>query len=101
VLPGRAKDPGGFIATEATHPFSNRRVYVSAEAVRIMANEYGFVSREDVAGLREDLADANTRIAQLEQELEEADRFQSHIDGITKHGFQVKRAPGRPSLKKA
>lgn len=101
VLPGRAKDPDGFIATAAKHPFTDRRVYVSAEAVRIMAAEYGMASREDVFALREELAEANHRIEQLEQELAEADLVQQGIDGLMKHGYVPKRAAGRPPKQKA
>lgn len=99
VLPGRAKDPDGFIATSAVHPMTNRKVFVSAEAVRIMGNEFGMVGREEIAGLKEDLANANHRISQLELELKEADALTDGIDGLMRQGFVPKRAAGRPKTK--
>lgn len=101
VLQNRAKDPDGFIATDATHPLTNLRVFVSAEAVRIMGHQYGMVTREEVAGLKEDLSDANHRISQLELELKEADRLADGIDGFMKQGYVPKRAAGRPPKAKA
>ena len=101
VLSGRAKDPDGFIETAGRHPFSDRRVYVSAEAVKIMGNEFGLVERDEHTALREELRVALDRIDELELELAEADRFQSNIDGLTRAGLMLKKAPGRPPKTKA
>ena len=100
VLQNRATDPEGFIATDGIHPLTGRRVYVSYEAIRIMGHQFGMATREEVAGIREDLADANHRIAQLEQELNDATLDFQAIDRLESKGYQARKKAGRPLSRK-
>lgn len=101
VLAGRTKDEGGFIETAATHPLTDRRVYVSAEAVKIMANEFGYIARDEHAEMKDENLRLHLRVRELEDELAEADKFQQGIDGLTRKGLMLKKAPGRPPKTKA
>lgn len=98
VLTGRTRDDGGFVQTDSVGRIQNldKPVLLSAEAVRIVAEQWGMVTREEVAGLREDLADANHRIAQLEQELNDATLDFQAIDRLESKGYQARKKVGRP-----
>lgn len=100
AVPFVAKDDEGFFDLEIDNQWADP-VYISATAVKEMARKLGWLSPSNREDLVNDLEQRDLRIQELEDELAEADRFQQNIDGLTKTGFMVKRAPGRPTTKKA
>ena len=97
AIPFIAKDPEGFFNFQIDNQFADP-VYCSATAVKEMAGKLGWASPDVVERQAEENATLRARVEELEAELAEADRFQQNIDGLTRSGYMVKRAPGRPSL---
>lgn len=100
AIPFVAKDEEGFFDLQNDTQFTDP-AFVSATAVKEMAAKLGWHAPGVVGEKDTIIADLEETVAQLEAELSEADKFQSNIDGLTKTGFMVKRAPGRPPKAKA
>ena len=62
-ITARPADPQGFI--QVNSPVSGDRLHISAEAVKIMGNEFGMIPREQAIDMR-------FRISELEKELRSA-----------------------------
>jgi hypothetical protein len=103
IIPGRgaASEKGRWLDTHNELTGWDPHVYISEAGASEVARMIGWVHPEDVAALNEELQVANDRIAELEQELAEADEFKGHMDGLMKHGYVPKRAAGRPPKQKA
>lgn len=71
-------------------------VYISDVAAEEIAKAAGYVPPLAVRQLEAERDDLQQRLALAEAELAEADKFQSHVDGLRRHGFTIGRAPGRP-----
>lgn len=71
VIPGRSKDPEGFIDTGNTAPGWDPYIYISATAVKEMARMLGMVPKEEVEGalatVEEAKADLETALAEIER----------------------------------
>jgi hypothetical protein len=94
VFRSRREDPDGFIDTG--QQIAGLPLYVSAEAVRVMGGEVGLVPREQVAEAKAEALTLRHRVTQLEDELDSVNRELDGIDGLTKRGLVVRKAPGRP-----
>lgn len=97
AVPYIAKDSEGFFNLQIDNAFADP-VYVSATAVKEMATKLGWRGPQAVAELQDENMRQELRIRELEDEIAEADRLQQNIDGLTRAGYMVKRAPGRPKL---
>jgi hypothetical protein len=105
IIPGRQKDPKGFIDTGNELVGFDPHIYCSYEGVKQMALKLGFVEGEEHHSLREELTD---RIHQLETELQDtqeqlsqADGYIEAVDLLESAGFRARHKPGRPKQKVA
>lgn len=98
VIPfiGTSNAKAGFFDAEVDLPGWDPHVYISVEAVEMMAKEIGWepASTRGVAEKR--LVERDERIAALEHQLEEAAKYQESVEyTLGKFGAKVQRKPGR------
>jgi hypothetical protein len=105
VLPGRQKDPKGFIDTGNDLLGIDPHVYLSYEGVRQAALRLGFVEGEEHHSLREELTDRihqlETDLADTQEQLAQADGYLEAIDVLESANFRARHKPGRPKTKAA
>jgi hypothetical protein len=105
VIPGRQKDPKGFIDTHVSLIGIDPPVRVSYEGVKQLALKFGFVEGEEHHSLREELTDRihelETELAETQAELQRADGYLEAIDVLESANFRARHKPGRPKAKAA
>lgn len=91
VIPGRgAAEKEGFIDTGNELMGWDPHVYISFAGAREVARFIGWVDPESVAGLQEEVQVANDRIAELEQELNDAELDLQAKDRLERKGFALR-----------
>jgi hypothetical protein len=105
VIPGRQKDPNGFIDTGNELVGFDPHIYCSYEGVKQMALRMGFVEGDIHKQIVDDL---EMRIALTGRELEETrdelartDGLIDAIDTLESANFRARKKPGRPKAKEA
>ena len=105
VIPGRHRDPKGFIDTGINLPGIDPHIYLSYEGVKQAALIFGFVEGEVYAGLHEDLTERihelETQLQDAQDELSRADGLIDAIDVLESANFRARHKPGRPKTKAA
>lgn len=86
----------GYIDPGTELPGFDNHVYVSVEAVEQMAEFIGFPSREAHAAALARADDLERKVADLEADLREADKFAEAVDVLESRDFRARRKPGRP-----
>jgi hypothetical protein len=95
VIPGRATDPEGFVATGHIVPGWDPEMTFSAAGIKQLANVIGLPSKEAHQALKEERDVLQARVEQLEAENEELSRFADAIDTIESRDFRARKRPGR------
>ena len=78
ILPQRKTDPEGFVVI-TTPPQPSPNQYVSAEAVRVMGNEFGMVPQERASELRFENHELKRELNEAREELERNSRLESDL----------------------
>jgi hypothetical protein len=77
AVTGRSADREGFI--ETTSKATGDRLHISAEAVKIMGDEFGMISRDDAIALRFDLHEAQKNLREAEDKIADMERLESDL----------------------
>lgn len=91
----------GYIDPGTELPGFDNHVYVSVEAVEQMAQLIGHPSRESHADALQRVAELEQKVADLETDLREADKFAEAVDVLESRDFRARRKPGRPKKQEA
>lgn len=75
-------------------------VYISDAGCELVAQALGWVPPQQLEDAWAQVQAAEARVLGLERELQDVEREAQAIDGLTRHGFVVRRAPGRKPKKK-
>lgn len=87
---------GPLIDTGNTLTGYDHRVYISRKGLGLLARFAGWTSPEERAALDEELEVLREKVAQLEEELAEADRFEEATRyTLSRFGERVRNKPGR------
>lgn len=100
--PVTGKQGGTFIDTGKTLRVGPRvwPLLIHESAARILGRHVGMLDRADAADLKAEVIAAKHRVAELEDQLAEADALNDGIDALARKGLVVRKAPGRPPKKK-
>ena len=91
-----ARHPKGYFDVGTDDPEGWNHSYVSVEFVEQAAKQLGFASPDEVALLKDTVANHERSIESLEQEVREADRFAEAAEYTLNHfGSKVRQKPGR------
>lgn len=71
-------------------------IYLSDHAIREAIRVLGWATPEEHAALQHQAAELAGRVAELEDQLTEAERFADAIDVIESREFRARKKPGRP-----
>ena len=96
VLGNVTRDPEGFIAVPSPPPVNQKRLFISAQAVKIMAHEFGMVTKEDALEFRFRIQELEKQLELAEDEAAEATLVLESFDALGKKGITAKRVGGRP-----
>lgn len=103
LIPGRQKDPKGFVDTGNELVGFDPHIYLSYEGVKQAALIFGFVEGEVYASLHEDLTERihelETRLQETEEQLAQADGYLDAIDVLESADFRARKKAGRPKQK--
>jgi hypothetical protein len=76
------------------------RIYLSQTAVETAARLYHWSPPEEVAALREEIAELKVKLAAAEQQAEDLDGLFNAIDALESAGMRARKKPGRPKTHK-
>jgi hypothetical protein len=92
---------GPFLDTGVESPYIEPWVAFNVQVLKDLAKEVGMVPEEELAAANEIIAELEHRVHQLDLQIQEQDSYLDGIDGLTKAGYMVRKAPGRPKKKAA
>jgi hypothetical protein len=90
-------DPDGFYNTEHTATGHDPHIWISATGARLLAEAEGYVHRNDVEALKDDIARLENLLEDAVQEISGHRKYREQIDGLAAAGFEVRKTGGRPS----
>jgi hypothetical protein len=94
-----SEDPGGFVDTGLTPAAIDPRIYVSRQAVVDMGRLFGFPTPDETHALRADVERLEHEVAQLRDQLAEADKYAEAAEYTLRATFgqetKVRQKPGR------
>jgi hypothetical protein len=105
LIPGRQRDPKGFIDTGNELPGFEPHIWCSYEGVKQAALIFGFVEghlhNQTVDDLEQRLAMCQKELDDAQEQLSQADGYLDAIDTLESANFRARHKPGRPKQPKA